>query len=570
MVVYLGKATPASGSGGGSGDVNWGNIGGTLADQTDLANALAEKQDVIDANNKLSASYVSGLATVATTGAYSDLSGTPSIPAAQVNSDWNAVSGVAQILNKPTIPTVPENDNTTISLNASDELQAIGVKEARTDTAIRLWHGTEEQWEQGGASQTWYNWEVPSSASWTNGTITASLPTLAFGNGNFVATNISYSTGAGYSTDGGATWTASTLPNSTDWTALAYGNNKFVALSESGTYAAVSTDDGATWTSKTALSSTRNAMCFGNNMFIAVSGSPAATKYIYSSDGENWSEGNFPTSLRRYAITYGNGKFVTVSFTGDEALYSSDGINWTQSSALPVSASWHAVAYGNGKFVAVASGYDDVIISEDNGATWTAAKLPSSAQWNSIAYGNGYFVTIASFSDKSAYSKDGIHWEPLSLPSSAQWTSVAFGNGKFVVTASAKKVAYIQLQDGASCFTSEAEPTTESTVYSAPNVGSVLTITAVGTGTITLSDTNTYNYNSGGNQTTYQSIGEAYPNYVCFIDGVGIKIGNTLIATANTVDQTYDATSANAQSGVAVASGIADTLGTIETALQGV
>lgn len=30
----------------------------------------------------------------------------PTIPAVQVNSDWNAVSGVAQILNKPTIPTV--------------------------------------------------------------------------------------------------------------------------------------------------------------------------------------------------------------------------------------------------------------------------------------------------------------------------------------------------------------------------------------------------------------------------------------------------------------------------------
>lgn len=35
---------------------------------------------------------------------------TLSIPAAQVNSDWNAVSGVAEILNKPTIPTV--NDAT--------------------------------------------------------------------------------------------------------------------------------------------------------------------------------------------------------------------------------------------------------------------------------------------------------------------------------------------------------------------------------------------------------------------------------------------------------------------------
>lgn len=46
------------------------------------------------------------LATVATSGSYSDLSNKPTIPAAQVNSDWNATSGVAEILNKPTIPTV--------------------------------------------------------------------------------------------------------------------------------------------------------------------------------------------------------------------------------------------------------------------------------------------------------------------------------------------------------------------------------------------------------------------------------------------------------------------------------
>lgn len=64
------------------------------------------------------------LATVATSGSYNDLSNKPTIPAAQVNSDWNAASGVAQILNKPTLaavatsgsyndlsnkPTIPEN-----------------------------------------------------------------------------------------------------------------------------------------------------------------------------------------------------------------------------------------------------------------------------------------------------------------------------------------------------------------------------------------------------------------------------------------------------------------------------
>ena len=46
------------------------------------------------------------LATVATTGDYDDLLNKPTIPAAQVNSDWDAVSGVAQILNKPNLATV--------------------------------------------------------------------------------------------------------------------------------------------------------------------------------------------------------------------------------------------------------------------------------------------------------------------------------------------------------------------------------------------------------------------------------------------------------------------------------
>ena len=49
------------------------------------------------------------LATVATSGSYNDLTNKPTIPAAQVNSDWSAVSGVAQILNKPTIPTITDN-----------------------------------------------------------------------------------------------------------------------------------------------------------------------------------------------------------------------------------------------------------------------------------------------------------------------------------------------------------------------------------------------------------------------------------------------------------------------------
>ncbi|MDD4820789.1 MAG: hypothetical protein PHD21_08155, partial [Flavobacteriales bacterium] len=52
--------------------------------------------------------YFSDLKTVAFTGEYNDLSGKPTIPAAQVNADWNATSGKAQILNQPT--SLPASD----------------------------------------------------------------------------------------------------------------------------------------------------------------------------------------------------------------------------------------------------------------------------------------------------------------------------------------------------------------------------------------------------------------------------------------------------------------------------
>lgn len=84
---------------------------------TAVGTGLSGKQDTISdlatirsgASAGATAVQPSDLATVATSGSYNDLSNKPTIPAAQVNADWNATSGVARILNKPTIPTVPTN-----------------------------------------------------------------------------------------------------------------------------------------------------------------------------------------------------------------------------------------------------------------------------------------------------------------------------------------------------------------------------------------------------------------------------------------------------------------------------
>ena len=58
------------------------------------------------------------LATVATTGNYNDLSNRPTIPAAQVNADWDAVAGVSQILNKPTLAAVATSGDYDDLINA--------------------------------------------------------------------------------------------------------------------------------------------------------------------------------------------------------------------------------------------------------------------------------------------------------------------------------------------------------------------------------------------------------------------------------------------------------------------
>lgn len=74
----------------------------TLAGLTDVDVTGASGGDVLSLNGTSGKWEDKRLATVAASGSYNDLSNKPTIPAAQVNSDWNSSSGVSQILNKPT------------------------------------------------------------------------------------------------------------------------------------------------------------------------------------------------------------------------------------------------------------------------------------------------------------------------------------------------------------------------------------------------------------------------------------------------------------------------------------
>lgn len=101
----------------------------TIEDLADKVVAInpQEQADWTEADSS-DPSYIQNkptLATVATSGDYEDLTNKPIIPSAQVNSDWDAVSGVAQILNKPTLGTAASKD--TGVANGVAELDSNGL-----------------------------------------------------------------------------------------------------------------------------------------------------------------------------------------------------------------------------------------------------------------------------------------------------------------------------------------------------------------------------------------------------------------------------------------------------------
>lgn len=110
----------------------WGSITGTLSNQTDLQTELDDKVDKIVGKGLSTEDY--------TTTEKVKLSSIATGAEVNVNADWNAVSGDAQILNKPTIPTVTTIDTKAniLTLSPSQPQTALA-----TDTdEFYIWNGT--------------------------------------------------------------------------------------------------------------------------------------------------------------------------------------------------------------------------------------------------------------------------------------------------------------------------------------------------------------------------------------------------------------------------------------------
>ena len=221
-------------------------------------------------------------------------------------------------------------------------------------------------------------WSVSSQLSdlWTG---------IRFGNGTFVATG--YSGQLAYSTDG-QSWTVVYLPG--DWNSIAYGDGVFVAVDVSYGQIARSTTNGSTWSVTLTSSEYWNSIAYGNGTFIAGQSVPSTYVARSTDGGVSWTT-PYRSTYGISGIAYGNGLFCTISvnYGGIISISSDDGLTW-QNTVVP--GYWRSITYGNNKFVAGGVG---VIATSTNGTTW---KIFNS-DVNNYDIGVGDFMYINSPSD---------------------------------------------------------------------------------------------------------------------------------------------------------------------------
>ena len=200
---------------------------------------------------------------------------------------------------------------------------------------------------------------------------------------------------------------------------------------------------------QTALFSTNIDTVF--NRFVALG---AATRDLYSLDGETWTSVTLTAYPLFTCMAYGRNILVTLGQTVNTANmvyttgYAEALATWVNriSPATGIAnIGWQAIAFGNNTWVAVGGGIDTTIrttstctMTSQNSANWTLYNGLTASDWRCIAFGQGKFVTLSYASNLARYSSDnGQTWSNGSGLPIGNWRSITYDsvNSKFVAVA---------------------------------------------------------------------------------------------------------------------------------------
>ena len=305
-----------------------------------------------------------------------------------VNSDWNATSGLAQILNKPTI--------------------------------------ANSQWITNGTTINYTG----------NVGIGTTLPQKELDIiGGFQATSIAY--------DYNHVWTTKVPANDNWWIAVTWARelSLFVAVSTSGSVNSVMTSsDGNTWISKTATVSSWGSVTWSAelSLLVAVSGSEVSSAIMTSTDGNTWILRTAPSINQWTSVTWSSklSIFVAVaqSGVGNRVMTSGDGITWISRTSV-ANNTWSSVVWSPELeiFVAVAfSGVGNRVMTSSNGITWISRTSAADNEWRCVAWSPelSMFVAVATtgVGNRVMTSTNGITWTIRTSAADNLWTSVVWAS----------------------------------------------------------------------------------------------------------------------------------------------
>lgn len=185
-----------------------------------------------------------------------------------------------------------------------------------------------------------------------------------------------------------------------------------------------------------AIPSTKSwrSVAYGNNTYVAITNSD---KFAYSSDASSWTNISSPANVQWSDIAFGNNIFVAGAGNSIKKAVSSNGTSWTTSDAGDSS---KKITYGNGKFVSLRNVTNTTGLSthsSTDGITWTPNGVSGNGrQGTSLIYTDNKFLKIPYSSSSIDYSLDGTDWQTISiLDTNSQCVDiVSDNNGKFTMT----------------------------------------------------------------------------------------------------------------------------------------
>lgn len=288
------------------------------------------------------------------------------------------------------------------------------------------------------AAAQWSNVNASSDAAWGSITFSSSLGS---GSGRLCAIETSVATTkAMTSDDGGATWTARTLPSSRTWRSVVWaaGLSLFVAVASDGTVAGrcATSPDGITWTARTMPDGEWASVAWSSTLsrLVAVGLSGGPNYACTSTNGTSWTTSGV-TQIGGYwvsVVSAGALGFVALGQfdTGNgQIMVASTGLNWSVSGvSVPEANQWKNLTWSGSLLVAVSIDGTNRVMTSANGTTWTAVAAAAANQWYAVTWSDSFDVFIAVSVDgtnRIMYSATGTGgWTSVAAPDTKQWAAI--------------------------------------------------------------------------------------------------------------------------------------------------